>query len=174
MKFLLLALFAFAITLSLTTQSTAATTADEKCKPEETATCGEKAETKAAHAKSHEEGAPAKMNSLFPTKQPDATHAGHLGATETVAPAFLATVAAGSVQLSWKPTPDATSYQVQVATDPNFKWLVVNEKSVTETQFNFTKAEAGQRYFWRVAGRKADNNAGYTKANFAGSAFNVK
>lgn len=173
MKFLLLALFAFAITLGFTNQSTATTAADEKCKPEETS-CGEKTDTKAAHGKGHEEGLPAKMNSLFPAKQPDPTHAGHLNVTETVAPAFLATVPAGSVQLSWKPTPDATTYHLQVATDPNFKWLVVNEKFVAETQFNFTAAEAGQRYFWRVAGRKADNNAGYTKANFSGSAFNVK
>lgn len=176
MKFLLLALFAFGITLSLTTQSTAATTADEKCKPEEAATCTDQKEKKSEHGAAHQGhgGISAKMNSLYPEKQPDPTHAGHLDVTETVAPAFLASVPAGSVQLTWKPAKDATTYHVQVATDPNFKWLVVNEKFVAETQYNFTQAEAGQRYFWRVAGRKADNNAGYTKANFIGSAFNVK
>lgn len=170
MKFLLLALIAFAITLGLTTQTIAAPSADEKCKPEETACAPE---AKSAH-EAHEEAIPAKMSSLFPTKQPDPTHAARPASTEVVAPAFLSSVSAGTVKLEWKPATGATAYHVQVATDPNFKWLVVNEKFVNETQFNFTKAEAGQRYFWRVAGFKGDNNAGYTKANFVGSVFNVK
>ena len=171
MKFLLLTI---AIAFGLTIQTMAAPVSDEKCKPEETATCGEKTEAKAAHGKSHEDGIPAKMNSLYPEKKPDVTQTVGIDKTATVAPAFLATVPAGSVQLSWKPAQGATTYHVQIATDPHFKWLVVNEKFVAETQFNFAQAQTGQRYFWRVAGRKADNNAGYTKGNFTDSAFNVK
>lgn len=174
MKFLLPTLVTFAFTFGLTTQTWAANAADEKCKPEEKACSAPAQSEHGASAKGHEEGLPAKMNSLYPTKQPDPTHATRPSVTEVVAPAFLASVPAGTIKLEWKPAQGATGYHLQVATDPNFKWLVVNEKFLKETQFDFTKAEAGQSYFWRVAGTKGDNNPGYTKANFAGSAFNVK
>ena len=88
MKFLLLTI---AIAFGLTIQTMAAPVSDEKCKPEETATCTDKS----AHAKttqSHETGTPAKMNSLFPEKQPDPTHVARPGTAELVAPSFLLTV----------------------------------------------------------------------------------
>ena len=173
MKFLLLT---FAITFGLTTQTMAASVSDEKCKPEETAACTDKS----AHvttAQSHEEGTPAKMNSLFPEKQPDPTRVARPGATELVSPSFLSNLTPGTVRLEWKSGTNvngAAQYHVQVATDPNFKWLVVNEHFVNGKMYDFTKAEAGQRYFWRVAGVKGDNKPGYTQANFVSSAFNVK
>ena len=117
------------------------------------------------------------MNSLFPEKQPDPTRATLPNATEVVAPAFLANVPAGSVRLEWKSQTTArggVQYHLQVATDPNFKWLIVNEHNVANNSYEFNKAEAGQRYFWRVASFKADSNPGYAKSNFVGSVFNVK
>jgi hypothetical protein len=113
------------------------------------------------------------MNSLFPTKQPNPEKAARPATVETKSPAFLTTVGPGAVKLEWTPATNATAYHLQVASDPNFKWLVVNEKFVRETTYTL-KAEAGKRYFWRVAGFNGDNNSMYTKSNFVSSAFNVK
>ena len=172
MKFLLLT---FALTFGLSAQTMASAVSDEKCKPEETATCTDKS-AHSATTQSHG-GISAKMNSLFPEKQPDSTRVARPGATELVAPSFLSNVAPGTVKLEWKSGTNvngSVQYHVQVATDPNFKWLVVNEHFVNNNMYEFTKAEAGQRYFWRVAGVKGDNKPGYTQANFVSSAFNVK
>ncbi len=172
MKFLI-AVFVFIATLGLTTRSIATETAhDAKCGAEDKAgTCNEA--TPAAHAGGHG-NLSEKMNSLFPEKQKNENVGARPNKTELTSPIFLATVGAGTVKLKWKDTATATDYHVQIATDPNFKWLVANEKFVKTTSYEFAKAESGKRYFWRVASFKADNNSSYTKANFVSSAFNVK
>ncbi|MGZ3690197.1 MAG: fibronectin type III domain-containing protein [Pseudobdellovibrio sp.] len=171
MKFLV-AVLVFIATLGLTTKSIATEEPkhEEKCSADSKA-CGEV--KSAAHEENEEAANAAKMSSLFPTKQKNAELGARPATTEITAPSFLATVGAGSVKLEWKAVPTATDYHVQVATDPNFKWLVANEKFVKGTSFDF-KAEAGKRYFWRVASFKGDNNPSYTKSNFVGSVFNVK
>ena len=146
MKFLVAAV-AFVATIALTTQ----TLANEK-----------------------EENISQKMNSLYPTKQANPAMAVRPKIVELKSPTFLSTVGAGSVKLEWTASNSSEQYHLQVASDPNFKWLVVNEKFVANTSFDFTKAETGKRYFWRVAGFKGDNNSMYTKSNFVSSAFNVK
>ena len=168
---LLVAVLVFIATLGLTTKSVAnhEPNHEEKCSGDSKA-CGE---AKAAHGENEEEANAAKMSSLFPTKQKNADLGARPAVTELTSPAFLAVVGAGSVKLEWKAVPTATDYHVQVATDPNFKWLVANEKFVKTNSYDF-KAEAGKRYFWRVASFKGDNNPSYTKSNFVGSAFNVK
>ncbi len=155
MKILLLAIITFVATLALTTQSTANTAAKE----------------------GHHNGLPAKMNSLYPEKQADHSRAVKPAVIEISAPAFLSNVAAGTVKLEWTSgttVNGSVQYHVQVATDPNFKWLVANEHFVKNNMFEFTKAEAGQKYFWRVASFKGDNNSSYTKSNFVSSVFSVK
>ena len=126
-----------------------------------------------AHAKGHGD-LNAKMNSLFPAKQQNAELTLRPSIADIKSPAFLSTVTQGNVKLEWAASYGATDYHLQVATDPNFKWLVVNEKFVKATNYNFTQAEPGHRYFWRVAGFKSGNNSSFTKSNFASSAFNVK
>jgi hypothetical protein len=114
-----------------------------------------------------------KMNSLFPTKQPNPEMSARPATVELKSPAFLTTVNAGDVKLEWTPAAQASEYHVQVSTDPNFKWLVVNEKFVKDTSYT-VKTEAGKRYFWRVAGFNGAKNSMYTKSNFVSSAFNAK
>jgi hypothetical protein len=61
-----------------------------------------------------------------------------------------------------------------VATDPNFKWIVAEDHFVKTNTFEFSKAEAGQKYFWRVAAYNTDNDSMYTKSNFTSSVFIAK
>ena len=96
MKFLVAAV-AFVATIGLTTQ----TLANEK-----------------------EENIPQKMNSLYPTKQANLAMAVRPAIVELKSPAFLSTVGAGSVKLEWTASSGSEQYHLQVATDPNFKWLV--------------------------------------------------
>jgi hypothetical protein len=88
-------------------------------------------------------------------------------------PSFLAAVGT-QVTLEWEETFGGAEYHLQIATDPNFKWLLVNEKFLKATSYDFTAPEAGKKYYWRVAGFSRNNNASYTKGKFNGSAFVVK
>lgn len=153
MKFLV-AVAAFIATIAITTQTLAA-------------------DTGAAHHESGHGNLVEKMNSLYPTKMPDAELGTQPSSVEIKSPAFLGNVGAGPVKLEWTAAKGATDYHVQVATDPNFKWLVVNEKFIKENSYNFT-AEAGKRYYWRVASFNGGNTESHTKSNFVSSAFNVK
>ena len=112
-----------------------------------------------------------KMNALFPPKEADVTK-GHAPAkAKLVGPAFFSTVTGDSTELSWESVEGASEYHVQVATDPNFKWLVADEHFVKATKFQVSKLEAGKHYFWRVAAVKEDNASTHRKAFFATSMF---
>jgi hypothetical protein len=147
MKFLVAA-FAFVITLGLAVQ------------------------TLAAGGGGHG-GLSEKMNSLFPMKKPDQSKVDRPSVVEIRSPAFLKTVQAGIVSLEWNPSQGATNYHLQIATDPNFKWLLINENFLKVTNYDFP-AKARNQYFWRVASIKADNDSSFTKSNFVSSVFTVK
>lgn len=132
------------------------------------------------HGGGHGEGADhhaelaKKMNSLFPEKQKDPTHVQRPDVAKLVAPKFLDKVSGTTAKLQWTAGTNATSYHLQVATDPNFKWLVANELNVAGTSFDVANLEAGKRYFWRVASVNATNESMYTKSIFVSSAFDTK
>ena len=176
---LLIATFVFFLTIGLSIQSVAEENhgADELatvCKAGSTPACDPKpVHAPAGHGGGHG-NISEKMNSLFPEKQADLAKSTRPTKAEPTSPKFLATVAAGAVNLEWQATEGATNYHVQVATDPQFKWLVANDHFVKTTNFNFAQAEAGKRYFWRVASVKDQNESAFTKSNFVSSAFNVK
>ncbi len=114
----------------------------------------------------------AKMNSLFPGKPKNVALATTPMAANTVEPKFLAVVPAGKVKLQWSDS-KAPEYHLQVATDPNFKWLVVNEKFLKTTSYEVT-AETGKKYFWRVAAYNQANDSYFTKSSFTSSVFSTK
>jgi len=184
MKFLV-AVAAFIATIALTTQTLADHSADHKSGTDKHDNSGQPVKGELEQAKKNDEHAKEaghggghgnlveKMNSLFPTKMPNPEVSARPALVEIKAPTFLGNVGAGPVKLEWNVVKGATNYHVQVATDPNFKWLVVNEKFIKENSYNFT-AEAGHRYYWRVASYKGDNTTSFTKSNFVSSAFNVK
>ncbi len=113
------------------------------------------------------------MNSLFPEKQQLKKATARPAVVELTEPRFLAKIS-GPTRLEWKEAPGANVYHVQVATDPNFKWLVANEHFVKINSFEFAKPAAGNKYFWRVAAYNTNNDSGYNKSNFTSSVFVAK
>jgi hypothetical protein len=179
MKFLL-AFFVFFLTLGLTTQTIASESkkADAACTAE-TATqpgsgCAPAASTSASDYEHKEEANAARMESLFPTKQALKDQTQRPVVTELKSPAFLSKQSAGNVELQWKNVAGADTYHLQVATDPNFKWLLVDDHFVKGTSFNFDKAETGHRYYWRVASFNTQMDSMFSKSLFVSSVFDVK
>lgn len=75
-----------------------------------------------------------------------------------IAPCPEATVnEAQPVTLDWTPTGFVRSYHLQVATDPNFAVLVVDEPALVETPYTLETVQAGATYYWRVS---TTNDAG--------------
>lgn len=164
-----IALFAFFLTLGLTTRTLAAAgPADASCKPEGEAACADAHGGHGGHGDLSE-----RMNSLFPEKQKDPEMSKVPAVVELTAPKFLSRVE-GPTVLEWKEAVGANAYHLQVATDPNFKWLVINDHFVKATSFEFTQAEAGKKYFWRVAAYNTNNESTFTKSLFSSSAFLAK
>jgi hypothetical protein len=112
-----------------------------------------------------------KMNSLFPKKEAQNEKRDTPSKPELVAPEFYSKVSGDRATLQWKAVTGAEEYHVQVATDPNFKWLVTNEHHVSGTSFEATGLEAGKQYYWRVAAFKGTNWSTFRKGFFASSMF---
>jgi hypothetical protein len=166
MKFLIAA-FVFFLTLGLTTKTIASEPEAETCSPE--AKCDDHAAA-APHTKGEHKDLSKEMNSLFPEKQQNPKLSTRPSVVEITAPKFLSKVT-GAAKLEWKEARGANAYHVQVATDPNFKWLVAEDHFVKNNAFEFAKAEAGHKYFWRVAAYNTDNESMFTKSNFTSSVF---
>lgn len=113
----------------------------------------------------------ARMNALFPPKHADISKGIAPAKPELVAPAYFTVVNGSQVKLEWKAVEGADEYRLQVATDPNFKWLVTNENFLKDTSFEVTGLEAGKHYFWRVAAIKSDNASTHRVSFFAASMF---
>ena len=179
---LFLAVFVFFLTLSLTYKVSAAevetcqASATEKCAPNKSE--GHENKHAVQHSENSEHGEhnelSKKMNSLFPEKQKDLTFSDRPTIVKLASPKFLEVISGSTVKLNWNQVDRATNYHVQVATDPNFKWLVANDHWVKGTTFEVSKLEAGKRYFWRVASVKDDNISMHTKSLFVSSAFDTK
>lgn len=145
---ILVSLLAFAMTLALSTPSLA-----EEGKGE-------------GH-----ENLPAKMNALFPPKEAQLEKRDLPAKPELSSPAYFSAIKGDKVNLQWKAVTGADEYHVQVATDPNFKWLVKEDFHNKATSFEVTGLEAGKHYFWRVAAVKSNNWTTFRKGFFAMSMF---
>lgn len=146
---ILVSLLAFAFTLALTSPSVA---------------------EEAAHGGGHGNLAE-KMNSLFPQPQEQPAKHDVPAKPELASPAYFSEIKGDKASLQWKAVAGADEYHVQVATDPNFKWLVANDYHVKATSFEATGLEAGKHYFWRVAAVKTANWDTFRKSFFAMSMF---
>lgn len=111
---------------------------------------------------------------LLPPPAPEASKVTRPSKVTLEAPKAMSKVSGGSATLQWSASTGADKYMVQVATDPNFKWLVVNEVNVQGTSYEVKGLETGKQYFWRVAGMKADNDPSYLKGDFARSMFEAQ
>jgi hypothetical protein len=111
---------------------------------------------------------------FFPPKQADHTKSTRPAKVQGLEPAYMTTVNGSSASLSWKAADATQVFHIQVAKDPNFKWLITEDQNLKATSFEVTGLEAGHNYWWRVAGRAPDNQALYTKGYFVVSSFKTK
>lgn len=111
---------------------------------------------------------------LFPPKAPVKSLTEPPEKSELLEPPAFASVPGPAVTLKWKPADKADSYHIQLATDPNFKWLVQDLQLYKDTSFEAKDLVSGQRYYWRVAGLRPGNDPGYAKGYFVKSTFIVK
>jgi len=183
MKFILGALV-FILTLSFTVKTLAnEATEPAICTPDKQEHCTTEThhstavstEKKEEHNQTgHHDEKSSTMNSLFPQKTKNAVQSERPSTVKLLAPKFLAELKSAPVKLEWTSAENATAYHIQVATDPNFKWLVINEYWVRGTSYDVSSLTPGQRYYWRVASVKGENDSMFTKSLFVNSAFSVE
>lgn len=157
----LLSFLVLTITLTLTFAAFANTEAP-------TAAAGHGTEKAAAHTPAKKGGAD--LN-LFPPPQADHSKVARPAKPELVEPSFHSKIAADAITLKWNAVATANAYHLQVATDPNFKWLVNEEMMTKNTSFEVKGLKPATHYFWRVAALKTDNTQTYMKGWFASSEF---
>jgi hypothetical protein len=117
------------------------------------------------------EGEGRDMNALFPPPKPNLTLGQPPMKPELESPPYYQKIGDAKVTLKWKEVAETPVYHVQVATDPNFKWLVKEELLYKGTSLDVGGLEPGKHYFWRVAGQRPDNKNGHTKGPYASSMF---
>jgi hypothetical protein len=115
-----------------------------------------------------------KMNSLFPEKEANLAERTTPEKPALTNPAYFSSISGTTVKLEWKEAKDAEEYHVQVATDPNFKWLVAEDFALKTTSFEVSNLEAGKHYYWRVASVKPNNWKTFRKSFFATSMFETQ
>ncbi len=115
-----------------------------------------------------------KMNALYPEKQKIPELVTRPAPVKLVSPKFMTAINGNSATLEWTAGNGANSYHVQVATDPNFKWLVTNQHLVQGNSFEVKDLQPATTYYWRVASTKSDNDSMYTKSLFESSMFSTQ
>lgn len=111
---------------------------------------------------------------LFPTPKANVELAKMPGSVKIEAPAFNSSVSGDAVQLKWSEVAGAETYYLQVATDPNFKWLTTDVPLFKGTSYDLKGLEAGKHYYWRVSATKQSNWTNASKGPFATSMFATK
>lgn len=111
------------------------------------------------------------MNGLFPPPQANLSLGERPDKPELTSPTYFQKISETKVTLEWKASANAEAYHVQVAKDPNFKWLVKEENLYKGTTLDVGGLEGGKHYFWRVSGMKPGNKAGHIQGGFASSMF---
>ena len=113
-------------------------------------------------------------NQLFPQPKLEAQLGKTPNKTTLLSPDFMQKVTADKVPLKWKDVSDAPEYHLQVATDPNFKWLIVDQNNIKESKFEVTGLESGKTYFWRVSAVNTAKVQTHQKSYFVQSSFVTK
>lgn len=108
---------------------------------------------------------------LFPPKKMDKSLTTVPEKAQLLEPAAMSTVPGDSITLKWKEGIGATGFHLQVATDPQFKWLKVDENLYKQTSYELKGLEPNHHYYWRVASQRPANNAGYSTSDFSQSMF---
>ncbi len=69
---------------------------------------------------------------------------------QLVEPANYSKKTATTVLLKWNSVPDATRYQLQVANNASFTNPIIDEKQLTDLEYELNDLEKGAVYYWRV------------------------
>ncbi len=111
---------------------------------------------------------------LFPPQVADKSRSTPPQQAKLISPKFMQKVTSDKQKLEWSASPTADAYHIQVATDPNFKWLVAEDHWVKTTSFEVSGLQKGKHYYWRVASVKSDNDSMAMKNNFISSMFSAQ
>ncbi len=119
-------------------------------------------------------GEDSKLN-IFPPHHPITEKTTRPASPTLEAPAFLAQISGNETTLKWQATAETNFYHLQVATDANFKWLIVDEQMYKNgTEYKVSGLTPGTQYFWRVASGNTANDRGFLTGYFSSSAFETK
>jgi len=111
---------------------------------------------------------------FYPKKPADKSLSTRPAKVDILEPKSFSTVTGGKTTVKWRASEGAESYRVQVATDPNFKWLIVNQDFVQATSLDVSGLEAGQQYFVRIYGMKTQNETGFSSSFPTVTSFQAK
>jgi hypothetical protein len=67
-----------------------------------------------------------------------------------------------TLTLKWNPAAAASTYDLQVSTDPGFGTTVVNRTGVTDTTASVGPLSSNSTYYWRVRGVNGAGNSAYS------------
>jgi hypothetical protein len=112
-----------------------------------------------------------RLEEFLPTKKPDAGKNIVPEKTVLESPTYFQAIQGATATLKWKAVEAANHYHLQVATDPNFKWLVLNEYEVAAPSYELKDLQPGQHYFWRVNAVIQNNEDTFRKSGFVTSMF---
>jgi photosystem II stability/assembly factor-like uncharacterized protein len=79
---------------------------------------------------------------------------------QLLSPANGATGIPQSPTLTWLPMPEASVYHLQVALQPDFSTLLINNSSLNTTNYLLTNLTSGTIFYWRIRG---ENSSGYSR-----------
>lgn len=79
-----------------------------------------------------------------------------------VAPANNATNLSTSPTLIWNDSPNAASYQLQIATNSNFTTIDIDQGNICDTSRSVTGLRTRTQYYWRVRASNAGINGDWT------------
>lgn len=111
---------------------------------------------------------------LFPTPMANLDKSKMPEKVKLLTPAFASAISGASTELKWNATSGQNSYHVQVAKDPNFKWLLVDTPLYKSTSLAVSGLEPGMHYYWRVAATAEGNWPSTLKGPFSVSMFQTK
>ena len=91
----------------------------------------------------NEEGAANPAN-LFPQKAPNRKRGTNPPKVTLSEPKFMAKVSGETITLKWNQPEGVNTYRIQVAKDPNFKWLLADEGLYQSNNFELHGLEKGK------------------------------
>ncbi|MDY0319685.1 MAG: M6 family metalloprotease domain-containing protein [Candidatus Cloacimonadaceae bacterium] len=92
------------------------------------------------------------------------TIASNLQMPELVYPPDLAEAIPTNPMLSWNPVAGAQSYHLQIARDPDFEELCLDQEQVLGNTYQASLLEPFTQHFWRLASHAGSNHSGFCPA----------